>query len=416
MWFLAIRQLTARRKQTILVTGGILLGTAAYVAFSGIMLGFQYYMVDQLVNGGGHIRITAREKDVTRAEVEPALFPENTLVSWIKAPSGRRDSARIEHPAGWFEYLDTDPNVLAYSPQLIFQGIAKRGSLTTAVTLIGVEPSRHAATTNINKYIPKGTLSEIGHSGNRIIVGKGVLAKLGGAIGESILLTSPMGYTQSFRIVNAFEFGVPQTDDTTIYASISDVQKLNRAASQISGILVHLSSVELANPLAENYALLSPDKVESWEQANQGILSVFKMQDMIRNLMSICILLVAGFGIYNVLNMIVSQKRKEIGILRSMGYTGDEVSRLFLIQGFIFGVAGGALGVLAGYLACHYIETLHIGTPGSVMYRNMMVSYDWGIYAKAFTLALLASVFAGWIPARAAGKFNPIDIIRTEGG
>jgi lipoprotein-releasing system permease protein len=140
------------------------------------------------------------------------------------------------------------------------------------------------------------------------------------------------------------------------------------------------------------------------------------MQTMIRNVMSICILLVAVFGIYNVLNMIVSQKRKEIGILRSMGFTGSEVSHLFLVQGLIFGAVGGFLGLIAGYLICRYLGTLHIGVPGTIAYRNMIITYDWQIYAKAFTLSLGASVFAGWIPARGAGKLNPIDIVRGEGG
>jgi lipoprotein-releasing system permease protein len=215
--------------------------------------------------------------------------------------------------------------------------------------------------------------------------------------------------------VNTFELGIPTSDDSLVYASLADVQKLNRTPSQISDILVRLSDLSLAVPLVSRYRLYATDKIESWEESNQGILSIFKMQTMIRNIMSLSILLVAGFGIYNVLNMIVTQKRKEIGILRSMGYTGDEVSHLFLIQGVIFGTFGGFFGVTAGFLICNYIETLQLGVPGTAEYRNMVVSYNWPIYVKAFTLALGASVFAGWIPARSAGKMNPIDIIRTEG-
>jgi lipoprotein-releasing system permease protein len=415
MWFLALRQMAARKKQTSLVTGGILLGTTAYITFSGVMLGFQDYMSERLVNGGGHIRVSAREKEITAEEVAPTLYPEGPLIHWIKAPSGRRDYARIDHPAGWFDRLDADPSVVGYSPELTVQGLAKRGTLSISVNVIGVEPTRRQEVTNINDYIQGGTLADIGHTGNRIIVGKGVLSKLGSALGETIVLSNANGNALSFRIINKFEIGVPITDDSTIYASLSDVQKLNRTPSQISDLLIRLTDVGAAQETSERFAVYSTDKVESWEEANQGILSVFKMQDMIRNLMSACILLVAGFGIYNVLSMIVSQKRKEIGILRSMGYTGTEVSRLFLYQGLLFGTAGGFLGLVAGYLACHYISTLHIGVPGSVAYRNMFVSYRASIYVRAFFLALGASIFAGWIPARSAGKMNPIDIIRTEG-
>ncbi len=415
MWFLALRQLTARKKQTLLVTGGILLGTAAYIAFSGIMLGFQSYMMERLVSGGGHIRITAREKAITREEVQPSLYEEGALVSWFKVPSGRRDSARIDHPAGWFDRLEKDTRVAGYSPLLVVQGLAKRGPVSVAVNIVGIEPHRQANVTNINSYIKNGTIEDIGHSGNRIIAGSGLVNKLGASLGETITLSTAGGKPLAFRVVNSFQIGVPQTDDVMVYGSLSDVQKLNGTASQISEILIRLVDVDLSESLAREFGSLSPDRVESWEEANQGILSVFKMQDMIRNLMSICILLVAGFGIYNVLNMIVTQKRKEIGILRSMGYTGAEVSHLFLIQGLLFGLAGGSLGLVFGNLVCHYMGTLHIGVPGSAEYRNMMVSYDWQIYFKAFMLSVSASILAGWIPAHAAGKMNPIDIIRTEG-
>jgi lipoprotein-releasing system permease protein len=380
------------------------------------MLGFQDYMTDRLVNSGGHIRVSAREKTVDRETVQPALYDENTLVVWRKAPSGRRDYSRIDHPAGWFELLNLDARVEGYSPQLSVQALAKRGALSASVNVIGVGPSRLARVTNLNDYIANGSLAEIGRSGNRLIVGKGLLGRLGSAVGENIFLAGAAGGEQSFRIVNTFELGIPQIDDATIYASLADVQKLNRSPSQISDILIRLTDASLAIPTAAEFAAFSPDKVQSWAEANQGILSVFDMQTTIRNVMSFCILLVAGFGIYNVLNMVVTQKRREIGILRSMGFTGKEISRLFLFQGLVFGTLGGFFGVVLGYAACRYLATLHIGVPGTVAYRNMLIAYDWPIYAKAFFLAAAASVLAGWIPARAAGKMNPIEIIRSEGG
>lgn len=422
MWFLAIRQLLARRKQTLLVIGGILLGTAAYIAISGMMLGFQTYLIDRLVDSGGHIHVSPRNEDINASALKSALFAPDTLVSWVRQPSGRRDHARIEHPAGWFARLNEDPRVLGYSPQLTVQALAKRGSLSTAASVIGVDPARHERVTNINNYVAQTPgdaprrLSEIGRSGNRIIVGKGLLAKLAAGVGETILLSVASGEFQPFRIVNTVELGVGPSDETMIFASLSDVQKLNRTPSQVSDILIRLGDVTSAADTARSLAAYSTDKVESWEQANQGILSVFSMQTMIRNLMSLSILLVAGFGIYNILNMIVSQKRKEIGILRSMGYTSAEVSKLFFNQGLIFGILGGAAGLAVGFLACKFMSTLHIGVPGSVSYRNLFVTFDWRIYAKAFGLALGSSVLAGWIPARGAGKLNPIEIIRSDGG
>lgn len=417
MWFLALRQLLARKRQTAFVIGGILLGTAAYVAISGMMLGFQIYMTERLIDNTGHFHISAREQDIGPRSLDEAFFGGDTLVTWAKPPSGRRDHQRIGNPAGWFAVLDGDPRVLGYSQQLTVQAFARRGGVTTAVRVVGVDPFRHERVTTINDFMLKGhRLSEIGRSGNRVAVGTRLLAKLGGSVGETIALSTASGTPFAFRVVAAFEFGNRGVDDGTIYASLADAQKLNRTPSQITDIVVRIADVSQARDLATSLALLSPDKVESWDQENEGILSVFNMQTIVRNLMSFCILLVAGFGIYNVLNMIVNQKRREIGILRSMGYMSGEIRDLFLYQGLVFGGVGGFLGLLVGNLACHYIETLHIGSPGTTSFRNVTVTYDWPIYAKAFSLALGASLLAGWIPARSAARLEPIDIIRSEGG
>ena len=98
MFFLAIRHLMSRKKQTSLTLLGIILGTAAYIGISGMMLGFQIFIVDQLVNNDSHLRIKAREDMVTAKSLDLAFFEKNTLINWIKPPSGRKDNAFILAP------------------------------------------------------------------------------------------------------------------------------------------------------------------------------------------------------------------------------------------------------------------------------------------------------------------------------
>ncbi|NUM89522.1 MAG: ABC transporter permease, partial [Bdellovibrionales bacterium] len=140
MWFLALRHLLSRKRQSVLIFLGITLGTTAFVAISGMMIGFQEYIVNQLVNNDAHIRISRREQRITEETVKPALFGDHELVRWQTPPSGRRDSPNIEHVGGWMERLDANPMVASYAPQLVRNGIVNRGDVSVSVRIIGTDP------------------------------------------------------------------------------------------------------------------------------------------------------------------------------------------------------------------------------------------------------------------------------------
>ncbi len=416
MFFLAIRQLVSRKRQTILTTLGIVLGTAAYVAISGIMLGFQSFIVEQLLNNDSHIRISSKEKPIFAHSLDSDFFSEKESVNWLSPPSGRKDNAKIEHPQGWFERLDHDSHVVAYSPQLSIQAIVRRGKVVQGARLMGSDVFIQEKVTNIKDYMIEGKFQDIGYSGNKIIVGDGFLTKMGARVSETVYISSGKGMPVPFKIVGAFRLGIKTLDEGMMFGALGDVQKVNQTPSQISDIAIKLSDVSLAGELANSWASISQDKVQSWDQANANFMSIFRTQDIVRNSMTVSITIVACFGIYNILNMLVNQKKREIAILRSIGYESKDIQKLFLIQGIILGILGGVFGMLIGYIACRYFGTIK-ATEGTLSGKGgyMLVSYDIVIYLKAFSLAFASSTIASFLPARAAGKFTPIDIIRSEG-
>lgn len=414
MFFLAIRHLLSRPKQTILTLLGIVLGTAAYIAISGMMLGFQTFIIDQLVNNDSHIRVKAREEMLSERSLDTAFFDSETLVHWIKAPSGRKDNAYILAPSEWMDRLISDERVSAASPQLVVQGIATYGKLSLGISIVGSEPERQRGVSNIETSMVSGKFSDIGNSGNRIAVGDELLKKIGATKGETLFLTVGKGLPQPFRIVSVFHLGVKALDETRVFGALRDIQQLNQTPSRISDIAIRLKDVNLAADVASTYNLISQEKVQSWDQANEGIMSVFTTQDIVRNSMTISILIVAGFGIYNILSLAVTHKRREIAILRSMGFEPKDITTLFLIQGIILGLIGGLLGVVLGFGVSFGMSKIEISADRGLGGNHMMVSFEYLIYIKAFVLALVSSAFASFFPARAAGKMEPIDIIRGE--
>lgn len=414
MWSLAVRHLLSKKRQTVLTLLGILLGASAYVTISGLLMGFQEFLVDQLVDNDAHLKISSREETLEADSLNGVFFDRDTHVHWIKPPAGRRDNPYIVSPGAWLSRLQESKHVLGASPQLEMQVIANRGKVTNSAKLLGVDPELQKKVSNIGNYMLAGTLDEIGKTGNRIIVGKDLMDSLGAVPGETLFLSSGKGEPVPFRIVGTFRIGVKSVDETTILGALADVQGLNQSPSRITTIAVRLKDVREAPKLAKQWNVLSQEKVQSWDQANQGLMSVFSMQDIVRNAMTLAILVVASFGIYNILSLAIHHKKREIAILRSMGFEPKDISKLFLFQGLTLGSLGGGIGILLGFLACLYLSTIDLGSTRSLGGDKLFMSYDPWIYVKGFFLAFFASCIASYLPAKAAGRMEPIEILRSE--
>lgn len=393
---------------------GITLGTTGFCAISGMMLGFQTFIIDQLVNNDSHVRISAREEIITEHSLDEEFYPSAKHIFWVSPPSGRRDNSSIEYPFGWFERLEKDSRIEAYSPQLVTQVLISRAKASASGRLIGSVPDKQVKVTNIQDYMIQGNFKDISSGGGKIIVGDGLLEKLGARVSENLNVSVGAQSPVPLKVVGSFHLGVKSLDETTLFASLGDVQKINHMPSVVSDIAVRLFDVEEADQVADDWALWTREKVKSWSQANEGTMSVFKTQDIVRFAMTLSILAVAGFGIYNMLNMAITHKRREIAILRSVGFEPKDVENLFLIQGFILGVVGGLVGIILGYFVCLYMSTIQVSAARMIGGGTMMISFLPSIYIRGFFLAFFAALVASWIPAKSAGKLTPIDIIRSE--
>lgn len=414
MMFLSIRQLMARKKQSLLILLGITIGSAAYVAISGMMLGFQSYMLEQLVNNEAHIRISAREEILTAKNM--ASYPEASHVFWIIPPSGRKDSTRIEYPLGWFKKLDADKDVAAYSPQVVSQVIFTQNKITKVGRVIGSQYERQIKVTNIENYMKSGNFKDMGNSGNRLIMGTKLMELLGSRLQETIIVSTGSSKPQTFKIVGTFETGIKTIDEGTAFISLTDAQKLRGTPSEITDIAVKLFDPNLAGNKANQWKSNSRDKILSWQESSAAILSVFKTQDIVRNSMTISIILVAGFGIYNILSILVNQKQRDIAILRSMGFSPKDIVRLFFNQGMLLGFLGGAVGLILGFFICIMMSRIEV-VPGRMSGpgNHMIISFEAIIYIKAFSIAILTAIISSIIPARSGGKLEPMQIIRSGG-
>ncbi|MDH4468239.1 MAG: FtsX-like permease family protein [Bacteriovoracaceae bacterium] len=411
---LAIRYLFSRKRQSLFTLLGIFLGAGGFVVISGFFLGFRFFFIDNLVNNSAHIFIQARQEFLEPHSLDESFFKNETKhVFWKSIPAGEKDYHRIESPQGWYERLDSDPKIEAYSPQLVVPALFSKGGSPIAAGFTGCLPEKQARVNTVAANMVEGKFSDIGGGGNRIIVGQELLKRLGAKIFENVMVTVGVGKQTPFQIVGTFDSGNKRSD-LQAYGPLADVQRANHTLNLINEIDVRLFDYEQSSTKATTWSALSSETIESWDQRNSSIFTMFALQAMMRNIIVFVIMLVAGFGIYNVLMMTVSQKMKDIAILQAMGYESWEIRLLFLFQGFLLGVVGALLGLIAGFFICQYLQTLPFGgRPGATRPPgHLTIELTMGIYLQASLLSMMSALIASYLPARAAAKFTPIEIIR----
>lgn len=412
MIFLALRHLAARKRQSFFTLMGIFFGTAAFVIISGFFKGFQNYLVDSLVSGDAHIKITKNDEKTGAEAIRDSLFDSvSESVQWTKRPNPKLAVTEIRNPLGWIEKIKASSETVAYGFQFSTTALITKAGASQSATLIGTEPDSQVKITNIESKITKGSFTDLSRGLDMLVVGETLAEELGLAVDDVVSVTSSTNITYPMKVVGVYSSGNRLSDKATVYTSLSTAQKIAGQNGKINQISVRVKDPYKAAAIANEWKSFSSERVESWDQANASFLSIFQTQDLMRYTVISILLVVAGFSIYNILSMVVMQKRRDIAILRSMGYNAKDILKLFLVQGLILGSLGSVVGLVVGFLVCLYLETLTMGGP--VGNRNVSMEFSLSIYGWAFALGIAASCIAAYLPSRSASKMTPIEIIRA---
>jgi lipoprotein-releasing system permease protein len=279
--------------------------------------------------------------------------------------------------------------------------------------LVGSLPLRQLRISEIEDYVIEGKFQDLESGGNKIVLGIGVAKDIGVRLGQFVDVYTGEGELKPFKIVGISKFGNDSTDKSLAFAHLADVQKINKTPGRVTEIGVSLIDMDRAVELAHLWSMYTNDKVEDWIAASSMFMEMIRMQDVVRYFIMISILIVAAFGIYNVLSIMINQKKKEIAILRSIGYDPKRILELILYQGIFLGIFGGILGLVMGLVISAIVESIDLGFELGTS-NHLFISYDPSIYTTAFVAAMIASLIASIIPAYTASKLTPIDIIRGQ--
>ena len=403
---IAFAHLFARKRQTLVSIGGIMLGVAVFIGIGGMMNGFHNYFLSQLVDTNPHIVIS---DEIRHAAPQPltTLHPDGAVEVRRVLP---RDPVRgIAEAAAILDALNAMDGVAA-APSLIGQAILRHAGRDYSVTAIGVDAPREARVTDLVHDMADGSFEALGANPNGLLIGRELADKMGVGVGDSVTAVTTEAAQTALKIVGIFHTGIDAEDQSWAITGLARQQAMQARPRVVNQIHVRLDDVSRSIPLAGTIERRWGFKSAPWEETYARVLDVFSLQDKIMFLTTASILVVAGFGIFNVISTIVMEKARDIAIMRSIGMPHASVVAIFLIEGIVVGVMGMALGWLAGWGLGALIHM--VPAPTGHAGDRMPVKLAFSLFASASVIALVSSIGAAWLPARKAARADPLTIIR----
>ncbi|MHA6769524.1 ABC transporter permease [Sphingobium ummariense] len=403
---IALKHLLRRRRQTLVAIIGVAVGVGFFLAVSALMVGSQEDFIEQLIDAAPHIIVSDELRSPPPQPGARVYKDAAVALRGYKTRTevrGLKDWPAILGAAGAF------PGAVA-SPSLTGGVTLRLGGHEEALAIVGVEPALEARISTIEDKLRSGSLHDLETTQGGIIIGEAMAARLGVGRGDVVAATSASGTTRSLKIVGLFKRGDAALADSSGYVLLREAQSLLGRPFIINRIGVHLGDPYAAEEAARQLESRFGYKAESWQERSSDFLSLLVTRNVIMYSVVSAILLVASFGIYTAVSNSVADKRRDIAILRSIGFSEADLQLIFVIEGVILALIGVLCGWLLGYGLMGILGSLTFPVAGED--QNLPLDRGPRQYLIAAAASLFAGVLAAWLPARKAARVDPVDILR----
>ncbi len=383
----------------------------------GISLGIVALIVVLSVMNGFHKEI--RERILSMASHATLSSPTGDLANW------RDLLARVR----------SDPAVVGAAPFIEVQAMLVNGGQVSAALLRGIDPVEEDQVSDLRRDMIQGSVDSLQSGQFQLILGRELAAVLGVGVGDRVTVVTPqisatpigiLPRLKSFRVSGIFSVGISDYDRNAGFLYLSDAAKLLHLGDRVTGLRLKFQDLFEAPRLARQlaYELGGLYRVMDWTQVHQNFFAALRTEKRMMSIILFLIVAVAAFNIVSTLVMVVTDKRADIAILRTLGASPGQILGIFIIQGTTIGFIGTLLGVIFGVLLAANVEALvaqieqffgvHFLDP-NIYYISQMPSdihlSDVGLVAgSAFLLSILATLYPAWRAARTA----PAEALRYE--
>src|SRR3954470_955681 len=412
-WFISIRYFLTHKRQSLVCIAGVTISVTMFITMTSLMNGLTDKFIIETVESSGHITIKDEPRE-SRTAILEARYPDSKdrgLLA-LEGTKPREQTKKIRHARTLMNVLDSMPDVTAVAPMVNGNAIATYGTKTLNLVIFGVEPERQLHVTTIGEDVIRGSFSRLRTTADGIILGRGVADVLGADVDDSVSLTGVEGGRTTARVVGIFQTGVTPVDYSRSYMLINSAQTLLDKKNIVNEITIRTTDYTKAEALAKQIEGIAGYRTESWQEASANFLKIFKIQKIITYLITAALLVVAAFGVLNILIMAVLERVNDIAILKSFGLSRQDITMIYLFQGLVIGLIGSSIGLVFGKLMVEGLRRVPIPMEGLVKTEGLLMSEHASQYYTAFISAMIVVLIAAVYPARRAAKYDPVEVIR----
>ena len=410
---IAIHLLRARLKQTIVAAVGVTFSISMFIALVSFMNGLNDLLDGLMLNKTPHIRLYNEVKPSQNQPIYLSkIYHNNTnFISSVK-PKDRGKS--IYDSKKIINDLKQDKRIIDVAAKINTPVFFNSGTIEIAGLINGIEIEPEEKLFKISDNIIAGNVADL-YQNNSIIIGKGLADKMLLTTGDNINITSSRGNVSMLKVVGISQIGIAEIDNTFSYTSLETAQKLlDKPSNYITDIQMKLFDMQSAPTIAKEFAIKYNTDTIDYQAANAQFETGSSVRSIISYAVGFVLLLVAGFGIYNILNMMIYEKMDTIAILKATGFSGNDVKWIFILLSLIIGVVGGLFGLLFGFIFASIINIIPFETASLPTIKTYPINYDVLYYVISMIFALFTTTFAGLFPALKASKVDPVEIIRGK--
>ena len=408
---IAFRFLLAHKRSLGLSALGVIFGVGAFIAACAQTEGFEKFYIQTVLGSEGSLVITERFQDQNSHLM--AAKPGESLL--IASQQQRKFYPGIQDAYHIIDVLSTFPEVIACSPIVEGRTFIRNSFDEEAVSLQGIDLELHLRTTDFAKQVQKGSIDDFRDDPYGACVGEVLAERMNLHAGQYVFIRGPENEVRRFRIDVIYETGVWDFDIKNVFVHLRVAQSILHEPYFVSFMLVKLADPGRAPAMASQFEDLLSHVAASWQERQSGNLHLFDALRISAGIVVSMIILLSGFGIFNVLSLSVMQRTKEIAILRSMGYDRRDIAAIFLWQGACVAVVGIVLGWALGAALTFIISKIPVNFRGILRTDYFLVEWSVYHYLIAALLAAIAVFIASYVPARRAARLEPVDTLRGTG-
>lgn len=400
---IALTHIVTRKKQTLVTALGITIGVSVYLFMNSLSSGFTDFSRDIIFQNNAHIEIYKQD------EMSQPLDDSGEGITLISNPQIITTSKKLNNPDKLLRDIKAEPYITNALSLVEFSATYRRGDTKIQGGGIGANILDYVDMFGTEELMVAGSVQDLHDNLNGIIIGSGIAEKLSLSVGQNVTVSSNEGVFKVLRVVGIFTTGSTQLDQSRSYVNTATAQQfLKEGPSYVTAINANTTDPDRSLEYIPQLSQVVPYQVDDWTVVNKDILTQDETRQMMTVAISFAILIMAGFGIYNILSTTISQKIDDIAILKATGFNGRDVIQIFISEALFFGIIGTVIGIIVGIILIYIMKAIYIGAP--VGYFPITVEPTF--VALSTLLGLLLTLSAGYFPARRAANVDPVEIFR----